>query len=176
VIAAFYSVYLGVGWGVLGYLPGYATEEGLATGSGFFLLRVWAAMHPLPPGAERVYLVVCVAVLAGLAGWIAFGRALPTEPGSRAVAIGRGACLLAFATTIALSPHYPWYLAWLALFACLGRGWSAIYLPATGSLLYLDPYHQVIAYPFVVYGGCLVLAGIDVAATIMARRAVSGAS
>lgn len=176
VIAAFYSVYLGVGWGVLGYLPGYANEEGLATGSGFFLLRVWAAMHTLPPGAERVYLVVCVAVLAGLAGWIAFGRALPTEPGSRAVAIGRGACLLAFATTIALSPHYPWYLAWLALFACLGRGWSAVYLPATGALLYLDPYHQIIAYPFVVYGGCLVLAGIDVAATIMARRAVSGAS
>ncbi len=37
VIVALYALYtVGAGWHVLGYLPGYAAEEGLETGSGFF--------------------------------------------------------------------------------------------------------------------------------------------
>ena len=41
VIVALYAVVhaVGAGWHVLGYLPGYASEEGLETGQGFFILR-----------------------------------------------------------------------------------------------------------------------------------------
>ncbi len=46
------------------------------------------------------------------------GHPLPAEPGARTLAIGRAAAILATATTVAISPHYPWYLGWLALFAC----------------------------------------------------------
>ena len=41
-IAGSYACYAGAGWRVLGYLPGYASEEGLG-GGGFLLLRLAAA-------------------------------------------------------------------------------------------------------------------------------------
>ncbi len=60
--------------------------------------------------------------------------------------------MLATATTVVISPHYPWYLGWLALFACFAPYSSVIYLSASGVLLYLDPYHREAIYPWVIYG------------------------
>ena len=77
--------------------------------------------------------------------------------------------MLATATTVVISPHYPWYFGWLSLFACFAPYRSVIYLSARGVLLYLDPYHREAIYPWLVYAPCLVLAIWDVA---RARRTV----
>ena len=170
--AALYAIYIGAGWKVLGFLPGYAHEEGLESGAGFFLLRLAASLFgPLPAFATPLYLAIAGASLLGLAAWFALGRRLPDAPGPRAIAIGRGAAVLATAAMVALSPHYPWYLGWLALFACLAPYRSVIYLSASGVLLYLDPYHRVLAYPLLVYGGCILLAAWDVSEAAWLRRA-----
>lgn len=161
VVVALYAVYLGAGWHVLGYLPGYADEEGLSSGSGFYLLRVASLLGPLPPGAERAYLVVAALGLLALAAWFALGRRLPDAPAERIVRIGQAGAILAAVTMVVISPHYPWYLCWLALFACVARYRSVTYLSATGTLLYLDPYHQLILFPSLVYGVCLALAVAD---------------
>jgi hypothetical protein len=69
---------------------------------------------------------------------------------------------------VLLSPHYPWYLGWLPLFACFAPYRSVLYLSGSGVLLYLDPYHRENIYPWVIYAPCLGLAIIDF---VRARRA-----
>ena len=163
-VAALYGVYaVGAGWHVLGYLPGYASEEGMETGQGFFALRALALLVTVPSWAGRAYLAVCGAGLLGLAASLMLGERLPADPGARTMAIGRAAAVLATAATVVISPHYPWYLGWLSLFACFAPYHSVIYLSASGVLLYLDPYHREPIYPWVVYGPCLGLAVWDYA-------------
>ena len=171
VIVALYGLYTaGAGWHVLGYLPGYASEEGLQTGQGFFALRALSLFVPITAWLTKIYMVFAGAVLLGLAATYMLSPALPADPGARTMVIGRAAAVLATATTIALSPHYPWYLGWLSLFACFAPYWSVIYLSASGVLMYLDPYHRENIYPWVIYGPCLALAALDV---VRARRAAS---
>ena len=163
-IVALYGLYAaGAGWHVLGYLPGYANEEGLDTGQGFFVLRALALVVVPPVWATKLYLGLAAACLLGLAALYMLGPRLPTDPGARTLAVGRAAAVLATATTVAISPHYPWYFGWLSLFACFAPYWSMVYLSASGVLLYLDPYHRENAYPWLIYGPCLVLAVVDVA-------------
>jgi hypothetical protein len=172
VIGGLYGLYsIGAGWHVLGYLPGYASEEGLANGSGFFVLRAVAWFGPLPHWATTLYLAVAAAVLLGLAAWYGLGRPLPSAAGPRILAIGRAAAVLAAATTVVISPHYPWYLGWLSLLACFAPYRSVIYLSASGVMLYLDPYHRFTLYPWVIYGPCLVLAVVDAVMAVRARNA-----
>ena len=167
-LAALYGAYaVGAGWRVLGYLPGYASEEGLETGQGFFALRALAMLVQVPPWAAKAYLGLCGLGLLGLAARYMLGAALPGDPGQRTLAIGRAAAVLATATSVAVSPHYPWYLGWLPLFACFAPYRSVIYLSASGVLLYLDPYHREPIYPWLVYGPCLGLAVWDI---IRSRR------
>ncbi len=172
VIVALYAVYIvGAGWHVLGYLPGYAAEEGLETGSGFFILRLLSTWGPLPPWAGRAYLAVSALGLLGLAAAIMLGRSLPSEPGPRIRAIGQAGAILALATTIVLSPHYPWYLGWLSLFACFVPYRSIMFLSASGVMLYLDPYHRESTYPWLIFGPCLALGVVDVVRTYRIRQA-----
>jgi len=80
VVAAGYACYAGAGWRVLGYLPGYASEEGLGSGSGVFLLRLGAVLGPVPSWAGPGYAVLA---LLGLTD-ARFGRraaALACRPG-----------------------------------------------------------------------------------------------
>ena len=165
VIIGLYSLYIGAGWHVAGYLPGYAQEEGLSTGSGFFLLRLAETAVTLPAGAERVYIALALLILAALA--IRFALGPRHTDATRIAGIGHAAAVLATATMVLISPHYPWYLGWLALFACVAPHRSVIYLSATGTLLYLDPYHTLIVFPLLVYGPCLALAVLD---TIQSRN------
>ena len=54
-------------------------------------------------------------LLLGLAGYFMLKRPLPIEPGPRILAIGRRPVrCFPTATTIVLSPHYPWYVGWLS--------------------------------------------------------------
>ena len=172
IIVALYAAYaFGAGWHVLGFLPGYANEEGLENGSGFFVLRALTLLGPLPHWAATVYAVMAGVVLLGLAAYYMLGRQLPADQGHRIVTIGSAAAVLATVTTVAISPHYPWYLGWLPLFACFAPYRSVVYLSASGVLLYLDPYHRETVYPWVIYGPCLVLAVIDGVQAWRPRRA-----
>ena len=172
VILLLYAVYtVGAGWHVLGYLPGYASEEGLATGSGFFILRALGVWGALPAWTTRLYLALSAALLLGLALFFMLGRRLPVEPGPRIRVIGQAGAVLALATTLVLSPHYPWYLGWLPLFGCFVPYRSVIFLSASGVMLYLDPYHRETIFPWLIYGPCLGLGVFD-AVQIFRTRSV----
>ena len=149
VMAAGYACYAGVGWRVLGYLPGYASEERLADG-GVVLLRLLALLGPLPPWAGPGYLAVALLGLAVLAVAVV-RRPLPSDPARRAVAICTDALWLSAATMAALSPHYPWYLAVLAWPSVLAPRASALWLTLAAPAMYLDPNHDQVLWPAMVF-------------------------
>ena len=172
IIVALYAAYtLGAGWHVLGFLPGYAHEEGLENGTGFFILRALALIGPVPRWMADAYTAIAGLALLGLAAYFMLGPRLPADPAHRIVTIGKAAAVLATATTVAISPHYPWYLGWLPLFACFAPYRSVVYLSVSGVLLYLDPYHRETIYPWLIYGPCLLLAILDGLQAYRARRA-----
>jgi hypothetical protein len=114
-LAAGYLPYLSVGaHGALGFLPGYASEEGLQSGERFFLLQLARGLSgAAPASAGAAYVAFALVSMGALAAWCLLKR--ETDGGDYA---GRAA-LLATAFTVLLSPHYTWYFAWLILFLCI---------------------------------------------------------
>ena len=81
-IVALYLIYIGAGWQVLGFLPGYAAEEGIENGSGVFWLDAMGRFVALPGYAGQVWMALAVLALAGLAVWMMLlRRVLPAGPG-----------------------------------------------------------------------------------------------
>ena len=112
-IAAGYACYSSVGLNVLGFLPEYAKEEGLETGSRYFLLTlVRNGLHwqTLPTAAFYGFAAL---LLLGLA-LLAF---LKSETSS--LAAMRYGFAIATALMLLFSSHYPWYYLWLLPFLCL---------------------------------------------------------
>jgi alpha-1,6-mannosyltransferase len=110
VIAAGYACYSSVGIHVLGFLPEYAKEEGLESGSRYFLLTL--ARHSLhwetlPTG---VFYAIAAMLLLGLSLW-----AWLTSEAAPLTAI-RCSFVLAAALMLLFSSHYPWYYLWLLPF------------------------------------------------------------
>jgi hypothetical protein len=171
VAARLYASYAEVGWRVLGFLPGYTHEEGIAQGSGLWALAGLAALAPLPPLAGPVFLVLVATGLGLLSIWIVFADTPRVEPGAEAVRICRWAALLATLSMIALSPHYPWYYGWLAVPACIGPWRCAIWLSVAPLLLHLNPLHEDFLWPSLVYVPALLLAVQEA----MQRRAAPAA-
>jgi hypothetical protein len=168
VIVALYACYISVGWQVLGFLPNYTHEEGLAAGSGFWLLRALGTLFAVPRWAVWVYLAASGVCLAGLAAVIALRW--PVSAAGREIAVGRGVALLAAGLMAAFSPHYPWYYAWLALPCCLWCAPSVLWLSMAPVLLYSDPWHDEILLPTAVFVPALVLAAADLFAFWPAPR------
>ena len=108
-----YLPFLGVGWQVLGFLPQYVAEEGFGPAAPGFICGVCAKLPPCAPVGGRP-IRRRRRVRHGGARASASRSAAP-----RPDADIRGAALLAGAFTVLLSPHYPWYFAWLIVFACL---------------------------------------------------------
>ncbi len=156
-IAALYALYSSVGWRVLGFLPVYTREEGLAQGSGFWLLAALNHIAPLPPWVTPLYLGTALGACALLATIIAF-RLKPPD----AVTLGSRVGLLAAAAMVAMSAHYPWYFAWLALPCCLCCWPSIVWLSVAPVLLYSDPWHDEIMLPTLVYVPAAGLAVMDI--------------
>jgi len=126
-----YLPFIGAGRGVLGFLPGYVQEEGFtASGQGFFLWNLLQTFPPLSGLPTLVYLIGAAAIFAALAPVVAFTGGPRTDPLA-------GAALLAVAFMFLLSPHYPWYFAWLIVFACFAPYWSLLWLTNAVFLLYL---------------------------------------
>jgi hypothetical protein len=93
VVVALYLPYLGVGRGVLGFLPGYFHDEGLTSGDGFFLLNAIALAVPLPAWATAAYVLAGLAVLAATALAVILRRGAAAVP--RASTLERDAAGLA---------------------------------------------------------------------------------
>ncbi len=125
-----YACYASVGRLVFGFLGGYVQEEGIETGSRYFLLELTRKLPGLHNASTFLYLAFLVAGFAALAFWS--WRAANTEPASQQTqfwlrifrlpktgAFLPGTLFLAFAMMLVFSPHYPWYLAWLIPFGVL---------------------------------------------------------
>ena len=151
-----YACYASAGRHVLGFLPGYAAEEGIGQGGGLWLLAGLAEFGALPGFAAPLYLALAAILLLALGAWVAF------EPGPQdLLRVAGRAALLMTALIIAISPHYPWYYPWLALPCCLAPMRAAIWLGVAPLLLYLDPLHERFLWAALVFVPALILAAHD---------------
>ena len=106
-VVMLYAPYLGVGSGVLGYLPGYLDEEGFDSGRRFYVLNQIDLLVGGLPGAVDWALVYQGLVVGGLA-WFAW-RCVRRAPSSPREAVDR-ALLLLLLLLLLSTPTYPWYL------------------------------------------------------------------
>ena len=125
-----YACYASVGRFVFGFLGGYVQEEGIKTGTRFFLLELIQHLPELHQVPAFLYLLVSAVAFAVLAFW-SWEAANSESTQQRArfwprvfrlpegAAFLPGALFLAFAMMLAFSPHYPWYVAWLIPFGVL---------------------------------------------------------
>jgi alpha-1,6-mannosyltransferase len=131
-IAAGYAPYLSVGLSnVLGYLPGYTQEEGLQSGSRFFILGLARRLFGESNVPNLAYMIFAGLLLSGLAAWSLFRRE------DESAAYLTRAFVLAAAFTLLLSPRYEWYFAWLVPFLCFVPFAPLFALTASAFVLYL---------------------------------------
>jgi hypothetical protein len=123
IVICYLPYVLGAGSGVLGFLPQYASEEGLQNGARYYILVLidyllgWCGVvHDLPPA---IFTSIALAGLGSIAIW-AFYREPPfgREHGETQGRWIFSAFVLALAFSTLLSPYYPWYYSWIALFLC----------------------------------------------------------
>jgi hypothetical protein len=128
-----YLPFIGVGWRVFGFLPGYAAEEGFdAGGSGFYLLGLLRQLPPLAELNGRAYAIGASTIL------VALGAAIMVRQNAGRSPIA-AATVLATTFMVLVSPHYPWYFAWLIVFACFTGSRALLWLTTGCLLLYLVP-------------------------------------
>jgi len=143
-----YLPFIGAGSAVLGFLPGYLHEEGLQSGTAFFLWNLARSVAPLEHVGPALYLALAAAALLLLAVHSLFtteGRYLAS------------AMTLAVAATVLLSPHYPWYFAWIVPLICFTPRPSVLYLTVACPLLYFvpggpDPAGARMPFEWAIYG------------------------
>jgi hypothetical protein len=130
-IVVAYLPYLNVGpKAVLGYLPGYAKEQGVVSGEQFYLLSLARKLF----GADApaiVFMIFAAIVLGAIVCWILLRKTQREENMNFPM-------LLATTTTVLFAPHYSWYFAWLVPFLCFSRWASVFYLTCASFLLYLS--------------------------------------
>ena len=150
-----YLPYISVGpLGVLGFLPGYASERGMVSGEQFFLLTVARRLFSVHVPVIA-YLIFSVAVLGILSFW--FLR----DQRNGNVHNVRNCLIIASLFVFLLAPHFAWYFCWLILFLCFVPSISVLYLTATSFLLYLtwinDTADRVFILKTLIFVPCLIL-------------------
>jgi alpha-1,6-mannosyltransferase len=168
-ILALYGVYSSVGLRVFGFLLGYGDEEGYDNGDGFWLLAGLSHLITLPPVAATLYKAGAVLLVAALGAWFAFVRR-PDEPVSICAAAGVMMAVLTFA----ISPHYPWYFAWLAVPSVLAPTPAIVWLATAPILTYLDTFGDRFVWPSVVYVPALLLAASRLLPPLRTAVAIKG--
>ena len=158
-VIALYLPYVGGGWQVLGFLPGYCAEEGFDNGSGIFLLQLLGHIVPLPDWVSMLYVALVLGALGVLAVRFAFMSPLPAAAGAR-VRRRRGRrsfwCSAAGGAVAALSMVFR-----LARAAGLpGAAARVLWILAAAPLLAHGP-SSIWRCPALVYVPAVVLAAID---------------
>jgi hypothetical protein len=109
-----YLPYLGVGWGVLGFLTrGYLTEEGINAGNDLWLLSLWRLVFGAHQGDVLAYVVLAALVITFKG--LSVARSCHHTVASRLADIN----MLLLLTLLLLSPNYPWYFLVVTPFAAL---------------------------------------------------------
>jgi len=93
---------------VLGYLPGYLSEEGVDNGSGFALI------YPFVHGKATTVVAVLILLVVALVVW---RKTDPADP-------WLGQVVMIGAFLFVLSPRYPWYALMLIPFVALTGRWE----------------------------------------------------
>ncbi len=128
IVAIGYACYSSVGLGVFGYLPGYAQEEGIDSGTRFFFLTlVNRTLHTAIPMAA--YIALCAFVTVAVCVWA-------LRRGSHPTAFIFFALLIATILNVFYSPHYPWYFLWLLPYLAIVPWRPAFYLVAASTYLF----------------------------------------
>ena len=149
-----YSLWGGAGWRVLGFLPGYVSEEGLARATGIFIAALLRQLGVAPLAAELGFAAIAVGVLGTLTVKSLFrGRDL------RATMIL--AASLAVATIVLISPHYPWYFCWIVAFIPFLPRLSLIYLTVSVFYIYVTEDPASVWTGLVIYGPFLALLAFE---------------
>jgi len=156
-----YLPYLNVGLrAVLGYLPGYTVEEGIQNGARFYLLSIARRVFGGQNVPSAVYFIAAAILLLCLAIWC-----LWKEERHEASYIARS-FLLAGAFTLLLSPHFPWYFAWLVPFMCFLPLIPFFYLTTVSPVFYrlwfnewqqLFSVNTLVYLPFFILGALMLL-------------------
>jgi alpha-1,6-mannosyltransferase len=155
VIVALYAYY----GGGLGFLSGYAAQEGLESGTGIYWLDLLDRFVTLPAGAGTIWMALGGILLLALGAWMVFVR--PPPQAGDPVPVARDIAVLAALLTAIITPHYAWYFVWLALPSCLAPMPSVIFLSAAAILQYHDPYNDRVLQFSAIYLPFLALAAID---------------
>lgn len=168
----FYLPYLDVGWGVLGFLPDYAQEEGLSDGRGFWLLaRLQEVTGPIPAGTW-LYLAASAGLLGALALRAAFGAHQTPETMINSLT------WMALAFLVLLAPDYPWYFLLLVPFLALSPLLSPWMLTSGALILYHvidnDRVLHFATRENLLYGATLLAAAYDLWSGRAARAARFG--
>jgi alpha-1,6-mannosyltransferase len=126
-----YLPYLSVGIkGVFGFLPDYLQEEGIQTGTRFFLLDVARSVLGENWAPELLYKVIAIAALGAISIWFVSRR---TQSDQQYLI---NSTLIATLFMVLLSPRYGWYFSWLVPFICFVPSMALIYLTCSSFLLY----------------------------------------
>lgn len=173
-LAVLYLPYIGAGWRVLGFLGGYASEEGVANGHGLFLLQLLSTIVHLPDWAATAYIAGALVVLGVLAATFSFRTSLPATAGARVELQARQAVILGAVLLVAVSPHYPWYFVWLAPLACLAPLPSVLWMLAAAPLLAHGAVETLIV-PGLVYVPAALLALIDLRRLPVSQQVIRSA-
>ena len=173
VVVAGYLPYLSVGRGVFGFLPSYAQEEGISSGTRFFPLA-FAERNLHIALSPPAYIALCALALAALAFWV-WRRA--GRDGFSAVQAG---LVLACALNLCFSPHYPWYFLWLLPFVALWPWWPAFYMVLAPTYLLSTrlgvPGEGIYQMNVRLYGGFFALLAADRLLGLWRRRTTSSAA
>ena len=126
--AVLYIPYLiTTGIAVLGYLPGYLSEEGYNDGSRFILLTLF-----VPASASLAVAAVLLLVIAVLVWW----KTNPDAP-------WLGQLVMIGSTLLIASPRYPWYALLLVPFIALSGRWEWFAVPLALTTRMLIPHQDV---------------------------------
>jgi alpha-1,2-mannosyltransferase len=118
---------LATGIGVLGYLPGYLSEEGYDSGTRFTILTAI-----VPDALTLPIAALLLSATAVLVWW-------KTNPASPWL----GQLVMIGTTLLIVSPAYPWYALMLIPFIALTRRWEWFAVPAALTVRLLIPNHYV---------------------------------
>ena len=170
VIVLCYLPYLSVGWGVFGFLThGYLREEGIMSGSDFWLLSVWRLAFGTHYGDVAAYIALAASIMLLMA--LSAARRPERTIASSLADIN----MLLLVVLLLLSPSYPWYFMAIMPFVAL-CGNAPTWAISIGALLLTNEIDSDFRIPIllvksILFGVFLLACGWSARAAYLQRNA-----